>query len=131
MTTPALLLLFNHTFTEIQSADARRTLGVRAIIALPEDLRRIWRQIPADQPAIYGHLAPLREWVSLTARTDDFILIQGDFGATWLMVQFALNRGMIPVYATTRREAREIRLPDGATQLTHHFRHVMFRRYGC
>ncbi len=129
MMTPALLLLFNHTLTEIQTADARRTLGVQAIIALPEDLRRIWCQIPADQPSIYGHLAPLREWVSLTARTDDFILIQGDFGATWLMVQFAMQHGLVPVYATTRREATETRLPDGTTQITHHFRHVMFRRY--
>lgn len=127
---PSLLLLFNHNLTEDQTISARRDLGVQDIIALPEALRSIWRQIPPDQPAIHDVLAPVREWVRHTARPGDHILIQGDYGATWLMIQFATENNLIPVYATTRREALETRLPDGATRITHHFRHVMFRKYG-
>ncbi len=127
---PTLILLFNHDLTMEQATSARATLGVGRIIPPPEDIRNLWRQIPADQPDIDAYLTPVRKWVCLMTLPADYILIQGDFGATWLMVQFALNRGMIPVYATTRREALETRLPDGTTQLTHHFRHVMFRKYG-
>jgi hypothetical protein len=55
---------------------------------------------------------------------------QGDFGATYLMVRFALEQGLIPIYATTRRKAREESQADGAVKLTHHFQHQTFRKYG-
>jgi hypothetical protein len=37
---------------------------------------------------------------------------------------------MIPVYSTTSREAVEVHHEDGSVELTHRFRHRMFRRYG-
>ena len=65
------------------------------------------------------------------AKPGDHVLIQGDFGACCLFVQLALEKDLIPIYSTTRREAQETPQPDGTVKTVHHFRHRRFRRFGC
>lgn len=125
-----LFLLFNHRFTPEQLGEAQEELGVTEVVPLPPELQDLWGQIPPDLSGLTDYLAPFRDWLAQAARPGDYILIQGDFGATYLMVCHALENGLIPVYATTRREARETVQPDGSVRLTHTFRHQQFRRYG-
>jgi len=125
-----LLLLFNHRLTAAQEAAAQKELGVGEVVPLPAELQTRWSQIPPELPGLRDYLAPFRRWLSTAAQRGDFVLIQGDFGATYLMVRFALRLGLIPVYATTRREAGEEHHADGVVKLVHHFRHEKFRRYG-
>ena len=125
-----LFLIFNHTFTPEQAADARQTLGVETIVSMPDAVRDSWGQIPPDRSAISDYLEPVRTWLADQARPGDYVLVQGDFGACYLMVRFAFDADLIPIYATTRREADETVQPDGSVTLTHRFRHVAFRRYG-
>ncbi|MDY6909041.1 MAG: CRISPR-associated protein Csx20 [Thermodesulfobacteriota bacterium] len=127
---PTLFLLFNHRLTPDQAADARASLGVSSIADLPPDLKELWGSIPPRAPEIEPVLAPFRDWLDRNARPADFVLVQGDFGATYLMVRFAMARNWIPVYSASRREAVEEHLPDGRVRLTHHFRHERFRYYG-
>jgi hypothetical protein len=127
---PVLLLLFNHTPTSLQEEDARLSLGIEEIIHLPECLRPVWNSVPPEIEKIEDYLEPIKSWVLESSRTGDYILIQGDFGATYLMVRFAFERGLIPVYSTTRREAIEIHEPQGTVKLSHTFQHVKFRKYG-
>jgi len=127
---PRLFLLFNHRMGPQQAAQAREELGVREIVSPPPELQARWGQVPPELPGLQDYLAPLRDWLAKEALPGDYVLIQGDFGATYLMVRFAMERGLIPVYATTRREAQETVQPDGAVRLTHSFRHQRFRRYG-
>ena len=37
-----LFLIFNHTFTEVQKADALASLGVDRIVQPPEHIRNVW-----------------------------------------------------------------------------------------
>jgi hypothetical protein len=128
----ALLLLFNHTLTPDQETDARATLSVSRIIDPPEDIRDLWANVPPDIPGLDGYLEPVRSWLTSQAggRQGDYLLVQGDFGATYLMVRFALGLGLVPVYATTRRCAEEELQPDGTVRLIHRFKHVRYRKYG-
>ena len=126
----SLFLLFNHNITGVQTADARRTLGVTRIIDLPQDLKALWSQIPPDLHEISFYLEPVKEWLDSHARQKDFVLIQGDFGACFIMVKFSFDRGLIPVYSTTLREAVEEYVEDGTVRLVHQFKHQIFRRYG-
>ena len=128
--TPSLYLLFNHELTQRQERDAERTLGADRIIDLPPDLKEKWRQVPPALPRIKDYLGPVTEWLGAWAEKGDYVLIQGDFGACFIMVNFALEKGLVPVYSTTKREAVEEHLPDGSVSLRHMFRHRMFRRYG-
>ncbi len=127
---PTLFLIFNHTITPEQERAARAQLGVEELISLPPELQGLWSQIPPDLPELMPYLEPLRQWLARVRRPGDYVLIQGDFGATYLMVNFALEQGLIPLYATTRRQAVEEHLPDGTVKLVHHFQHQMLRRYG-
>ncbi len=126
----SLFLVFNHEITPVQEADAATTLGVRRIVSLPKDLQELWSAVPPDIDELTPYLLPIKSWLLAEARPDDFVLVQGDFGATYLIVKFALQNGLRPVYSTTERQAEEIRQPDGSITLVHHFRHHRFRLYG-
>lgn len=125
-----LILLFNHELTPDQWADACAALGVSRFIEPPETCRELWRSVPPDLPALTEFLRPVREWLRSVASPGDHVLIQGDFGATYLMVRYASALGLTPVYATTERQAREEVNHDGSVTLTHRFRHRRFRVYG-
>jgi len=117
--------------TKEQIADAQLSLGVITMVEMPDNLKELWRQISPLPTGISKMLEPLRQWLGHSAHPSDFVLIQGDFGATWLMVDFAFKHGLVPVYSTTRREARETVEPDGSIKTEHIFQHKIFRRYGC
>lgn len=125
-----LFLLFNHRVTSDQEVDAKVSLGVSMIIEPPESLKALWQNVPPERDAITGYLLPVQAWLSEKAGPGDYLLVQGDFGATYLMVHFAFEIGMVPIYSTTERMAVENHKEDGIVELTHDFKHRRFRRYG-
>jgi hypothetical protein len=125
-----LFLLFNHSITPPQESDARASLGVSEIVPPPDDIKFLWCQIPPDLPEISDYLRPVRQWLKTSASPGDYVLIQGDFGACCLMVDFAFGQDLVPVYSTTHREMSEALDADGSIRLTHRFDHRIFRRYG-
>lgn len=124
-----LFLLFNHRLTAQQEDAAREQLRIEGFVMPPEHILKLWGQVPADLPQIGDVLTPVVDWLESEGRAGDFVLIQGDFGACFWMVQAAFHLQLIPIYATTCREATENHLPDGSIQVVHHFRHVLYRRY--
>ena len=125
---PTLILLFSHTLTEAQRADAFSTLNVTACRSLPEDLQARWSDIPPDVDEIAEYLRPVEEWLRAEAEPGDLVLVQGDFGAVYRFVTLALTLRLIPVYATTARQVIETPQPDGTIQVQRTFCHVRFRR---
>ena len=124
-----MFLCFNHELTREQIQDAKRNLNIDEFIHLPSSLKKLWQDIPPDLLDISSYLKPIIDWLKTKTREGDLILVQGDFGATYLIVQFAFKEGLIPVYATTKREVIEKKMPDGKVEMIHQFRHVIFRRY--
>lgn len=127
---PTLILLFNHTLTPTQEADARASLGVGEIVEPPLAIARLWSQVPADAERIGPAIEPVFDWLAASACQGDFVLIQGEFGATWLAVRRAFELGLVPVYSTTSRRAVEEHQADGSVHIRHIFQHVRFRCYG-
>ncbi len=125
----SLFLLFNHQLTSEQENDARDSLKISNIQSLPLELKAFWRQIPPHLPAITQFLQPIRTWLAAQAQPDDYVLIQGDFGACFLMVNFAFKNKLIPIYSTTVRKAVEEIAEDGSIKLIHRFKHQIFRKY--
>lgn len=125
----SLLLIFNHTLTKDQEKDARTSLGVSSIISFPPDLAEIWQQIPANLQEIEPFISPIKDWILSESQSGDPVLIQGDFGACFIMVNFAFQKGLVPVYSTTMREAVEKHRADGSIEMIHQFKHQRFRRY--
>jgi hypothetical protein len=81
-------------------------------------------------PAISDYLKPVMQWLEENAAKSDYVLIHGDFGACFILVDFAFKKGLIPIYSTTHREAVEEQNPDGSVKIVHRFQHQIFRRYG-
>ena len=124
------LILFNHTLTDDQRLDAVDLLGVNAFVLPPARVSSIWRAVPPEIVNLHSVLSPVLAWINVEGAEDDYLLVQGDFGATFLVVKYAMMRGLIPVYSTTERRAIEKSDADGTVHTVHEFRHVRFREYG-
>jgi hypothetical protein len=125
-----LFQLFSHQLTPDQRKNARDEFKVTRFQTPPKQILHLWSQVPPDDTQISSFLSPVKTWLEETAHQGDLVLIQGDFGATYQMVVHAFSMGLVPVYATTQRQAREKKMPDGSVQMSHVFRFKRFRIYG-
>ncbi len=120
-----MFVLISHPMTDMQRKDAIRRYGVERFIFLDTSL---WSQIPADAKSVLPYLAELEKSLEREADSGDILFVQGDFGATCAMVQWAFAKGMVPVYATTKRDAAE-KVEGDRVVTTRVFKHVRFREY--
>ena len=126
----ALLIVMNHELTDEQEESAKSSLGVKCFHSLPEDLRAIWGSISPDLGEINDYLTPVKEWLNKKSQEGDFVLIQGDPGACFIIAKFCMFHGLNPIYSTTKREIEKEILLDGTVKIIRKFRHVRFRPYG-
>jgi len=123
-----MFLLFSHQITESQIVDAKKSLNVKEFIELPTQLQKLWSDIPADLKSLDNYFRPLQKYLLNNASQNDVVLIQGDFGGTHTMVEFCKENQLVPVYATTKREVKEV-IQDNKIIKTSTFEHVIFRGY--
>ncbi len=122
-----MILLFSHTLSDEQKNDAIQNFEVEEFVSLPNELQKLWSNFDADLEKL--DLEPLQKFLISEVKSGDVVLVQGDFGASFKMVQFALEHELIPVYATTKREVFEV-VENGQTVKKSIFKHRRFRRYG-
>ena len=125
----SLLILFNHTLTKDQEFDAKNTLKIHNIIYPSQEIKSLWANIPEGRESLNCYLEDVKEWILNKAKKGDYILIQGDFGATYIMVEYAFNLGLIPIYSTTKRVANAETLEGGEIIISKVFKHVIYRKY--
>ncbi len=127
---PKFLILFNHRLTDEQELDAVDLLGVDEFCAPPVEVSSLWKAIPPDATELRHVLGPVFTWLDIEGKPGDYLLVQGDFGATCMVVDYATRTGLKPVYATTRRITSQRENDDGSVEIIHRFHHVRFREYG-
>ena len=125
---PKMFLLFSHTLTKEQIQDAKNSLGVGEFVKLPQNLQDIWSNIPPEIENLNPYLEPIKEWLREYLKSGDYALVQGDFGATCKLANFAKEHGVKAVYATTKRNVEE-KVVNGKIIKTSVFKHIRFRRY--
>lgn len=121
-------LLFSHELTEQQKKEAHKKFNVNNIYYLPDNLKALWSQVPPESAEISDYIQPIKEWLGQRVKEGDYILIQGDFGATYEMIRWAFAKKLKPLYATTRREVVET-CKEGKIIVNRVFEHVRFRFY--
>jgi len=124
-----MLLVFSHRLTGLQIQSAKDSLKVEDFMYLPEDLQHLWSNIPPEAEDINNYIKEIVNWIDKIGKKNDFILVQGDFGATYGVVNHCILKGLTAIYSTTKREAKEIKNIDGTISLTHKVDHVTFRQY--
>jgi hypothetical protein len=121
-------LLFNHKLTSEQENDALKTLQVTDFIYLNDELQKIWSNVPSNEANLKNYLDKITEYVKKNVQKDDIVLVQGDFGATYMMVDLVRSLDGKAVYATTKRSVVEVMDGDKVIKQSV-FRHEMFREY--
>ena len=68
------------------------------------------------------------DFIKTNAKIGDVALVQGDFGATYSIVNFCKKNGIKAIYATTKRTIKESMVGDKVVKNSI-FEHVKFREY--
>ena len=124
MKTKTLHLLFSHQLTNDQIKDAKESLQVKNFAYLPDDLQKKFSNIPPELETLTEFAKPFKTYLQEKVKEGDFILIQGDFGFCFILVEFCKQNNLIPVYATTKR----IVVEENGIKISK-FQHIKFRRY--
>jgi len=123
-----LFLLFSHTLTPTQEQDAKESMGIEGFVKLPDELQKLWSNIPPHLTTLDEYLEPLKSYILESASKEDVFLIQGDFGGCYTMVNFVKSHGMEAVHSTTTRDVVE-KTVNGKVEKFSRFEHVIFRLY--
>ncbi|NPA87284.1 MAG: hypothetical protein GXO01_01130 [Epsilonproteobacteria bacterium] len=122
-----LYLLFSHKLTPEQIEDAKKNLGVEDIVYMPSNLQEKWSNVPAEMEELGEYSKDFMKFLD-TAKAGDYVLIQGDFGLTYKLVNFTKSKNLIPIYATTKRVSKEVNSGNKVLKVSE-FDHVRFRKY--
>ena len=120
-----LFTLINHTLTSEQEEDARKNLNVDKFINIADAM---WSDIDPSEKSVIKFVEIYKDKLKKQAKAGDVLLVQGDFGATYNMIRFAKNMGLIAVYATTNRIVSE-QVENGKVVIKREFKHARFREY--
>lgn len=128
-----MILIFSHELTATQADDARASLGVCDFIKMPQALQDKWSNIPPelsnlDEFILDEFIAEFKNFIKTNAKIGDVALVQGDFGATYSIVNFCKKNGIKAIYATTKRTIKESMVGDKVVKNSI-FEHVKFREY--
>lgn len=120
-----LILLFSHKLTPQQLKDAKETLQCNKIIYLTDELLYKWQNITPETD-----IQIFKDFLIENAKIGDYVLIQGEWGTTYNMVNFAKEKNMIPIYSSTARKVIEEKSgSDNKVIKTSIFEHRGFYRY--
>lgn len=123
-----MFLFFSHKLTEEQIISAKKDLNCNEFIYLPEDLQKLWSNISAYEQN-YKYLEKFKEFILKNYNENDYILIQGEWGYTYQLVNFCKGIKIIPIFSTTERNATETINKDGSISKKSIFKHVLYKKY--
>lgn len=118
-----LVLLFSHKLTENQTLDAYKFLKCNEIIYLPPELKEKWQNMKIEQS-----LDDFKFFLNKITSKGDYILIQGEWGATYKMINYCKEKKLIPIYSSTEREVKEEKKGENIIKLSK-FTHRGFVKY--
>ena len=119
--------LLNHVLTENQEMELEKKFRSERIVYPQKELSDEWAQVPPSEQIDLGIAGRVARWLS-DAERGDILIVQGEMGLTFAIVDYALRNGLVPVHAVSRREECEVRDGEQVTK-RHVFRHVCFRKY--
>lgn len=123
-----MYLLFSHQLNNKQIENAKDKFGVSNFIYLNKELQDLWSNMPYDKLSLKEELEYFENFIKMNVKVDDIVLIQGDFGAVYHMVNFCKQLNLKALYSTTKREVEE-KVENNKTIKYVVFEHQIFREY--
>lgn len=125
---PRTFCLLNHKLTPRQLEELEVEFQSAEVVCSPEVLSLKWSQIHPKESREMVVDAVVHWLQDNHAQPGDLFVVQGEFGCTFTLVDYALRQGLVPLYATTIRIAQEIRTGEQVHR-QYLFEHAGFRQY--
>lgn len=120
-----LFILMNHEILPEQRLEAEKNFGITEFVTIGNEE---WSQINPSDESVTMSVKYYKILLKQKSKKGDYLLIQGDFGATYHLIRFAKSIGLIAIYATTKRIITEEKI-DGKIITKREFKHERFREY--
>jgi len=127
-----LFVLLSHKLTDEQKRHIQEIFEITSdnIYSLPSSLQEQWTNVPTVENLIMStHFQAIQQWLLANAQVRDYVLVQGETGATYYMVNFCFVNHWQPIYSTSNRVVKQTTLATGELQKVSIYNHVAFRRY--
>jgi len=122
-------VVLSHDLTNDQKNDLLSNWFVSEIVEMPPEVREVWENVSPDMDSVGNEVGVVVDWLEREAFPGDVVVVQGEYGATVRVADWARSVGLVPVYATTKRILKVEKLPDGKVKQERIFQHVRFRRF--
>ena len=121
------LLLFSHQLTENQEKELVENFKVKKIVSLSSELQEMWSNVSIKEN-YKENLEKIKKYIEENFNENDVMLVQGNWGYTYNIVKWSIEKRLVPVYSYTERNVEEIK--DGETvKKISYFKHVKFIEY--
>jgi len=124
-----VFVIMSHPLSVEQEGELHTRFAPEEILFLPESLKSTWTSIPSLGPWNPEWIEDILTWLKGEMVPGDIAIVQGEYGATFFLVNWLKERGIDSYYATTERQAIETIREDGSVEMKKIFRHVNFRQY--
>ncbi|QUB97982.1 hypothetical protein J4863_01525 [Leptotrichia sp. oral taxon 221] len=121
------LLLFSHQLTENQEKELVENFKVKKIVSLSSELQEMWSNVSIKEN-YKENLKKIKKYIEENFNENDVMLVQGNWGYTYNIVKWSIEKRLVPVYSYTERNVEEIKDGENVKKISY-FKHVKFIEY--
>ena len=121
------LLLFSHQLTENQEKELVENFKVKKIVSLSSELQEMWSNVSIKKN-YKENLEKIKKYIEENFNENDVMLVQGNWGYTYNIVRWSIEKKLVPVYSYTERNVEEIKDGENVKKISY-FKHVKFIEY--
>lgn len=121
------LLLFSHQLTENQEKELVENFKVKKIVSLSSELQEMWSNVSIKEN-YKENLEKIKKYIEENFNENDVMLVQGNWGYTYNIVKWSIEKKLIPVYSYTERNVEEMKDGENVKKISY-FKHVKFIEY--
>jgi len=122
-----VLLLFSHQLTENQEKELVENFKVKKIVSLSSELQEMWSNVSIKEN-YKENLEKIKKYIEENFNENDVMLVQGNWGYTYNIVRWSIEKKLVPVYSYTERNVEEIKDGENVKKISY-FKHVKFIEY--
>ena len=120
-------LLFSHQLTENQEKELVENFKVKKIVSLSSELQEMWSNVSIKEN-YKENLEKIKKYIEENFNENDVMLVQGNWGYTYNIVKWSIEKKLVPVYSYTERNVEEIKDGENVKKISY-FKHVKFIEY--
>lgn len=122
-----VLALISHQILPEQEKELKNRFEIVEIKFLPENLQQIWSNVLYDDK-YYTNLNEMIDYMLSILNEEDYVIVQGNWGYVYKLVEEAKKNKIIPLYAFSVRDSSEDIINGEVVKITK-FKHQCFVEY--